>query len=199
MADINVALYPNGEFDILQCTCCSSFETSLEDKEIHFAKSDQLEPLVQAYLDKAPISLCPYCEKEIRFSYVTDPHLLAENLDISGCDYCEEKGRIVTHLHDEFGFHVLNKCKFGCNDEYSKTDWIRGNLTFQVLQIQRDKVSYMDSHWTVTYQDSTGAVHTRSFTRRDYETAESLTMAIEACTAHHEISRVEQQSRIYYD
>lgn len=209
---LKVACYPNGKRQLLSTSklCCSRLDDAFHDIFFRFSMNilEQTTDLPPIFIKAGePIDDCPFCgtifrEKACNIQFISDIEELAGYLSISSCDFCSQENRVVTPLYDggeENGVHVMDICKFGCDDELSNAAWLKGSLAFQVEEIRRLELGYMDSSWFVRIRDSDGKVSERTFTRRNTESEEQLRGEIEGCTAYHEISRLELRFRINYD
>lgn len=198
---IKVAIYPNASFELISGLCCDVLKENMEwANHIKLGlQSNQKDDKPILLQENMALTLCPFCRRQFEYQYITEPLDFAIYLDIGACDFCDERNRVVKILLDSYELDIGSKCKFGCEHELSSTEWLKGKLSYTVLDICRVELGHMDSKWRVQFKDSEGTEYERIFTRRDYEKAEELKRQIENCTAEHEISKLELKFRIYYD
>ncbi|NHN33323.1 hypothetical protein [Paenibacillus agricola] len=206
---LEIAIYPNQMRELLNSSrfCCDRLEEKQSDRNysLNILENCEISTIPRFVKQGLPVETCPFCKSDLfadgeyTLTYVYDPLKLAESLSIGDCDVCNQDNRIVNYLHDEFGFHVLNTCKFGCDDVCSDPSWLDGNLTFNVISLTRVEQGHMDSRWQLKLQDSNSNQIEKCIIRRDTETAEELLNEIHSCTAHHQLSRLDLKHKIYYD
>lgn len=203
---LSILEFPGGHREIRSCRlCCTHLDESIaKDKHYSLNLLHTTEPVDPCILeDGIPLVSCPFCGTSPFDSYeiemINDIEKLGSLLTINTCDFCEDpyEDRVVNKLHDKDGFHILNKCKFGCDNPLSDPAWLRGNLQFRAIDIRLIERTYEDSRWRILVEDNLGRRVDRSVTRRTNETKESLAGSIHSCSAHHELDQL--HLKIYYD
>ncbi|SLK16390.1 hypothetical protein SAMN06272722_110153 [Paenibacillus sp. RU5A] len=110
------------------------------------------------------------------------------NFDIGNCDYCCENRRILKRHYDKYGDHILSECMHGCSNPMSEAKRLSKGLKFEVIELERLEITYIDSLWRVVCLDSNAKRFERKLVRLNVETSERLREIVEGCISYVELN-----------